>query len=174
MRRRFLGGFYGQLVSGFLWIVSAVAAGASGPRAAIATLVVGGFFIFPLTERLVRLGGKKGPLRPDNTFRHLGAQVAFVLPISMLLLVPVGRYRLDWFYPAMMVLVGAHYLPFVTLYGMRMFAVLAGLLVSGGVLIALYGPKSFAAGAWYTGAVLLVFAAIGGAQVRRESGLHRG
>jgi hypothetical protein len=52
-------------------------------------------------------------------------QVAFVLPASMPLLVPVGLYRLNWFYPAMTILLGAHYLPFVFLYGMRMFAALA-------------------------------------------------
>jgi hypothetical protein len=48
-------------------------------------------------------------------------QAAFVLPLSMPLLLPVGLYRLHWFFPALMVLVGAHYLPFATLYGMRMF-----------------------------------------------------
>jgi hypothetical protein len=42
-------------------------------------------------------------------------QVAFVLPLSMLLLVPVGLYRSNWFVPALMVLVGAHYLLFATL-----------------------------------------------------------
>lgn len=59
-------------------------------------------------------------------------QVAFVLPPSMLLLVPVGLYRLNWFFH----LVGAHYLPFATLYGMRMF--LAGILVATGIVIAVY------------------------------------
>jgi len=51
-------------------------------------------------------------------------QIAFVLPLSMPLLLPVSLYRLNWFFPAMMILLGAHYLPFVFLYGMRMFAVL--------------------------------------------------
>ena len=56
-------------------------------------------------------------------------QVAFVLPLSMPLLLPVARYSLNLFYPALMVLLGAHYLPFVFLYGMRMFAVLTAALV---------------------------------------------
>lgn len=100
-------------------------------------------------------------------------QVAFVLPASMPLLVSVGLYRLNWFYPAMMVLLGAHYLPFVFLYGMRHFAVLAALLVSGGIAIALYWSVSFSTGAWLTGATLLAFALIGRAIVRRElGGLH--
>ena len=160
-RTRFVGGFYGQLVSGVLWLVSASLAVWSSPQAAIATLVVGGFFIFPLTELLVRLGGARAVLSPTNSFRHLGMQAAFVLPLSMPLLLPVSLYRLNWFYPALMILLGAHYLPFVTLYGMRMFAALAALLVSGGVVIAMYWSSSLSVGAWFTGATLLAFAGVG-------------
>ena len=61
----------------------------------------------------------------------------------------------------MMILLGAHYLPFVFLYGMRMFAVLAALLLGGGTLIALYFSASFSVGAWYTAGVLLAFAGLG-------------
>jgi len=168
MRTRFAGGFYGQAVSGVLWLASAALAAWSGPRAAIATLVLGGFFIFPATELLVRAGGRRGPLAPDNALRQLGMQVAFVLPLSMPLLLPVARYRLEWFYPAMTILLGAHYLPFVFLYGMRMFALLAALLLGGGMAIALRLPGSFGAAAWYTGVTLLVFAFVGRTIVARE------
>lgn len=169
MRTRFAGGFYGQLVSGLLWLVSASLAAWSTPRAAITTLVVGGFFIFPTTELLIRVAGGRSPLSAQNALRSLGMQVAFVLPFSMPLLLPVGLYRLNWFYPAMMVLLGAHYIPFVFLYGMRMFAVLAGLVVAGGLVIAMYWSSSFSLGAWYTSAVLLLFAGVGSSTVRREA-----
>jgi hypothetical protein len=96
-------------------------------------------------------------------------QVAFVLPLSMPLLVPVGLYRLEWFYPALMILVGAHYVPFVFLYGMRMFAILAALLVTGGLLLAMYGPAIFSAGAWFTAATLLIFAGVGRTLAAREA-----
>ena len=43
--------------------------------------------------------------------------------------------RSDLFFPACMVIVGAHYLPFVFLYGMRLFAVLAALMTLVGVLL---------------------------------------
>jgi hypothetical protein len=95
-------------------------------------------------------------------------QVAFVLPLSMPLLLPVARYRLTWFYPALMILVGAHYLPFVSLYGMRMFAALGAVLVGLGVLIAMYWSSSFSVAAWLTGAILLVFAGIGRTIAQRE------
>jgi hypothetical protein len=167
-RIRFVGGFYGQLVAGVLWLVSASLATWSTPRAAITTLVLGGFGIFPITEALIRVAGERSPLSA-NTLRHLGMQVAFVLPFSMPLLLPVGLYRLNWFYPALMVLLGAHYIPFVFLYGMRMFAVLAAFVMGGGLVIAMYWSSSFSVGAWYTGAMLFLFAGIGRAIVRREA-----
>jgi hypothetical protein len=88
-------------------------------------------------------------------------QVAFVLPLSMPLLLPVSLYRQTLFYPGMMVLLGAHYLPFVTLYGMRLFAILAAVLVACGLVIAVHLPGSLAVGAWTTGVVLVVFAVAG-------------
>jgi hypothetical protein len=67
-----------------------------------------------------------------------------------------------------MILLGAHYLPFVFLYGMRMFAVLAAFLLGGGVIIAMYLSSSFSIGAWYTGIVLLIVAVVGKLLVDKE------
>jgi hypothetical protein len=143
MRIRSAGGFYGQLVSGMLWLVSASLAAWSTPRAAITMLVVGGVFIFPITELLIRVSRGRSPLSVRNSLSQLGMQAAFVLPLSMPLLFPVSLYRLNWFYPAMMILLGAHYVPFVFLYGMRMFAVIAALIAGGGLVIAMYWSSSF-------------------------------
>lgn len=172
IRFRFSGGFHGQAVSGLLWLASACLATWSTRPAAVAVLVIGGFFIFPITEFLVRTVGSRLTLSRDNSLPQLGMQVAFVLPFSMPLLLPVWKVRPTWFYPAMMILLGAHYLPFVFLYGMPMFAVLAALLIGGGMVIAMYAAASFSLGAWYTAAVLVTFAVVGRATVRREHTLR--
>ena len=95
-------------------------------------------------------------------------QVAFVLPFSMLLLVPVTQYRTNLFYPALMILLGAHYIPFVFLYGMRLFGFLAAILIGGGVCLAMYGANTFSTGAWITGVVLVLFAFLGRMQARSD------
>jgi len=160
IRVRFHGGFYGQLVSGAVWLLSGGLAETAGVKSAIIALVLGGFLIFPATELLVRLSGSH-KLTQANTLRYLGMQVAFVLPFSMLLLWPVTLYRTNLFYPAMMILLGAHYLPFVFLYGMRLFAFLAAILIGGGVCLAMFGATTFSPGAWVTGMVLVLFAFLG-------------
>jgi hypothetical protein len=166
VRTVFVGGSFGQLVSSSLWLVSAALGTWITPRAAILELVLCGFFIFPITQLLLRITGRPTSLRSENPLGHLAMQIAFTLPISMLLLVPVAEFRLSLFYPALMVLVGAHYLPFTFLYGMRMFLPLAAILIGGGV-IAMYFPASFSLGGWVGGVTLFAFAVIGRAPVRR-------
>lgn len=160
VRSAYIGGFWGQLVSSVIWLVSAALGTWVSSKASIVAVVVGGFLIFPLTQLMLRLSGR-GSLSKENPFSSLGMQVAFVLPFSMLLLIPVGLYNLNLFFPALMVLVGAHYLPFATLYGMQVFLALAGTLIAMGVVIAHYFPGTFSLGAWSAGLVLFAFAWIG-------------
>lgn len=171
VRRTFLGGFAGSLASGLVWLVSAALATWGSPQLAITVLVVGGAAIFPLTQLSLRLMGRPAGLPRDHPMNALAMQVAFVLPLHLPLVGAAALYRLDWFFPAFMVALGAHYLPFVFLYGMWQYAVLAAVLVSAGLVLALYLPLGFAVGAWVTVAVLVLFAFVSRAAVAREEGL---
>src|ERR1700731_1087916 len=161
VRSVYIGGFWGQLVSPVIWLASAALGTWVTPKASILAVVIGGFFIFPLTQLLLRLSGRPASVSKDNSFHFLGMQVAFVLPFSMLLLVPVGLYNLNLFFPALMVLLGAHYFPFATLYGMRMFLFLGGILIAAGVAIAHWFLGTFSLGAGGRGGALFVFAGMG-------------
>jgi hypothetical protein len=169
VRTVFVGGFWGQLVSSVLWLTSAVLATWANPRTAIITLVVSGIFIFPLTQLMLRLSGRRASLQSGNPLNALGMQVAFILPISMLLLIPIAEFSLHLFYPALMILLGAHYFPFIFMYGMRMFGALAAILIGGGVVIAMYFPAPFSLGAWVTGASLFLFAWLGRVVAQAEA-----
>lgn len=160
----YLGGSVGCAVSGLIWLASAGLATWNTPKAAMLMLVVGGFAIYPLTSISLRISGRPASLSTTNPFRFLAIQAAFVLPSTMLLVAPITAYRLDWFYPAMAVLVGAHYLPFATLYGMRSFLGLAAVLIGSGFVIALYIPGSFSLAGWVAGVVLIAFAGLGYAE----------
>jgi len=91
----------------------------------------------------------------------LGMQVAFVLPLSLPLVFAATAYRENWFYPAFMIALGAHYLPFIFMYGMWHFGVLAAALLGSGLVIGLYFPSTFSLGGWLTAGILLVFAFVG-------------
>jgi hypothetical protein len=168
VRTVFLGGFAGQLVSSVVWFLSAAAATWYSTRSAIGMLVFGGMFIFPLTQLLLRLMGRPASLPKGHPMNALGMQVAFTIPISLPLVGATTLYRQNWFYPAVMVVVGAHYLPFIFLYGMWQFGVLAAALIGAGIAIALYLPSVFSLGGWFTALVLLVFAFVGRSVATRE------
>lgn len=169
VRSVYIGGFLGQLLYSILWLTSAALGTWVSPKASIVTIVIGGIFVFPLMQMILRLSGRRASTSRGNPFHWLGMQIAFVLPFSMLLLVPVGLYRLNWFFPALMILLGAHYLPFATSYGMRMFLFLAGILLAEGIVVALYFSRAFSTGAWIAGLTLFVFAWIGRAIATAES-----
>jgi Family of unknown function (DUF7010) len=168
VRFTYLGGIAGQLVSGILWFVSAALGTWGSPKQAILTLVLGGFFIFPLTVLALRATGHRAQLQQANPMGQLAMQVAFTLPLSLPVVGAATLYQLDWFYPSFMIILGAHYLPFTFLYGMRMFTALCALLTGSGFALGMWGPDSFPVGGWLTGAVLVLFGLAGWLTIDRE------
>ena len=168
VRVAFLGGFISQLVSGLFWLASAALGTWGTVNQAIVVLVIGAFLTFPLSQMGFRMLRRPGTLSADNPLGDLALQIGFVLPLCLPVVAAAALYRLEWFYPALMVVLGAHYLPYTFLYGMRMFLALGVALVAAGVILARLGSVGFSAGAWVTAPVLLLFAVIGLVQVRRE------
>jgi hypothetical protein len=160
LRHAYRHGFAGQLVAGALWLTAAALATWGTPRAAILTLCVGGVAIFPATRLLLLLLGSRKPVSRENPLGQLATQVAFTVPLAIPVILAATVAEMGWFFPAFMVIVGAHYLPFIFLYGMWEFGVLAGALVAGGVALGMNRPEAFGAGAWLTGAVLVTFAIV--------------
>ena len=65
-RSVYIGGFWGQLVSSVIWLVSAALGTWVTPKASILAAVIGGFFIFPLTQLMLRLSGRRASLSREN------------------------------------------------------------------------------------------------------------
>lgn len=168
MRSAFLGGFVGQLIAGLIWMASAAVSTWIAPRYGMALLFFASMLLFPMTQFVLRLIGRPATLSPDNTLGQLATQIAFTVPINFLLVAAATLYREHWFYPAAMIVVGAHYLPFIFLYGMWHFGILAGLLIAGGTALGLYGPDVFSLGGWLSALVLIVFGFAGRQSVLRE------
>jgi len=143
IRSVFFGGFVGQLIAGIIWALSAVVSTWGTARLGMAVLFFVSMLLFPLTQFILKLIRRPVKLSAENTLNQLAMQIAFTVPIGFLLVGAATLYRENWFYPASMVVVGAHYLPFIFLYGMPQFGILAGLLIAGGIGIGLYKPNVF-------------------------------
>lgn len=157
MRDVYLSGSVGQIVSGAVWLVSAALATWASRDAGMLALVFGGMFIFPMTQAALVATGRRASLGASNPMRPLAMQVAFFVPLCIPVAIAASRHRPGWFYPAFMIVVGAHYLPFVTLYGLRRYALLAAALLAGGMALGWARADGFSEGGWFTAAVLLLF-----------------
>ncbi|MEO6956788.1 MAG: hypothetical protein ABI137_08605 [Antricoccus sp.] len=158
VRRLYAGGFYGQLVSAVVWLSAAAMATWVSTGGAVVVLFLGGTLIFPLTWLSIRFTGRSASLPTGHPMSALAMQIAFTVPIGLVVVVAMLAGRGELFFPASMVIVGAHYLPFVFLYGMRMFAYLSMALIAPGVILLLWVPAPAALGGWITSAVLAIFA----------------
>jgi hypothetical protein len=161
VRETFMGGFAGQLVSAIVWGASGAVCTWGSLRLAELVLIFGGFFIFPLTQLLLRSMGHTYALPKGHPMNALGMQVAFTLPLMLPLVIGIAILHPAWFYPALMIVLGAHYLPFIFMYGMWQFGVLSTSLIVSGVTIVMYVPTPVSLGAWLTAGFLFGFAFVG-------------
>jgi hypothetical protein len=129
--------------------------------------MISGFFIYPLLQLALRVAGKPASLPPDNPLRELAIEVALMVGPLFFLVGAASVHKAAWFFPSLMIVIGAHYLPFSFMYGMREFIGLAIVITFPGILIGMYAPQFSTAGAWFTGVVLIVFAFVGRAAASR-------
>lgn len=156
VRRAYMRGAPGMVVSGVVWLITAWLAQRGEVRTAMIALFLGGILIFPLGSLVVRLAGGSPTLPAKHPMTALGMQSAFIMPFGWPLVIAAGMVKPGWYFAAASLLVAIHYFPFITLYGMRHYGVVAALLlavVSGALWLA---PTSVTASAWGTAAVELV------------------
>ena len=158
VRTVYLGAFSGLIVTGIIWLLSAALGTWLSNGLSIWALVLGGTFIFPLSQLLLKAMGKPASLSKDNPFGTLAMQVAFMIPLCYPVIAAATIHNTNWFFPAFLVVVGAHYLPFIFLYGMWQFGILSALLVGLGTISGLYFSESFTLAGWIGGVVFLLAA----------------
>ena len=158
VRTVFLGGSVGQMVTGVIWLLSAALGTFGGETYGILGLFFGGMLIFPLTQLVLRLLGHRAALGPTNPLARFPLQSVAAMTALYPLVYAATIHNVAWFYPAFMMVVGAHYVSFILLYGMWQYGALAAALVGGGIALAVLLPHTFSLGGWLTGIVLLGFA----------------
>lgn len=158
VRTVYLGAFSGLIVTGIIWLLAAAAGMWRTTGLAVLILIAGGSFIFPLSQLLLKAMGRTATLAKENPFGQLAMQVAFTIPFAYPVIVAAYIHNPNWLFPAFLVIVGAHYLPFIFLYGMWQFAILSILLVTLGTGIGWYYRDSFSMGGWVGAAVYLLAA----------------
>lgn len=167
MRLAYYGGAPGMLTSAAVWLAAGIVALRVSPDHAVWTLFIGGVFIHPVSVMFNWAIGRPGKHTPGNP---LGA-LALASTAWMILSLPpayfVSLFRIEWFFPAMLLVIGGRYLTFSMMFGARIFwACGAVLAIAGYALALLHASPSL--GALTGAAIEALFAAAIFASTRRE------
>ncbi|PPF62202.1 hypothetical protein C5E11_11670 [Clavibacter michiganensis] len=160
VRRVYRAGFPGPLISAVIWAVANAVFIWVSPSAAMVVLFVGGMLIFPLTTLVLKLMGGPATLPKGHPSVALAMQSAFTVPFGLLVAIVLGAYEPALFFAASLIIVGAHYLVFISLYGLRVFGVLAGVLIVLGTVVLFLAPGLGSITGWLGAAVLAFFGAV--------------
>ena len=159
MRTAYASGATGVLASGIIWLAAGAVGLAISAYAAMATLFIGGMFIFPLSILLSKLLSASGRHSKQNVLGKLAVETLPTLFGGLLVAFYISQFELDMFFPIVLLAIGARYFVFQTLYGIKEYWVLGGLLMQAGMLCAALSAP-FIAGAFAGGIIELVFAAL--------------
>lgn len=168
MRHAYFGGAPGMMTSALVWAVAAVVCARLSPERAIWALFIGGMFIHPVAIVLVRMLGRPGNHTKGNPFGALAMATTIWMILSFAIAYAASMVRIEWFFPAMLAVIGGRYLTFATIFGARIYWVCGAALAVAGWLLAqaMVAPQiAAAAGA----AIEAAFAILIFMSARRES-----
>jgi hypothetical protein len=159
MRESYYSGATGVFASGMIWLLAGIVGTYFSNTESMITLFIGGMFIFPLALLGAKLLGRSGKHATNNSLRHLALEGLATLFVGLFLAYCIAQYKIELFYPFMLMIIGARYLTFQTLYGLRIYWLLgAALIVAGFISVILNFPFIF--GAYIGGFIEILFALI--------------
>ncbi len=159
MRTGYFWGAPGVAVSGLVWLVAGFVALLHSPSRAVLVLLVGGALIHPAGVVLNKLLGRSGAHTAGNPLGVLAMEGTVWLIAGIAIAYAMQILRPEWFFPAMLLVIGGRYLTFQTVYGLRIYWLLGATLCATGLALMLT-PTPAATSALAGAAIELGFAVV--------------
>ena len=121
MRLGYRSGGPGILASSIAWLCAGVVTLHVSPERGMWALFIGGMLIHPVSVLICKLLGSAGAHSKDNPLGSLAWASTIWLIFSLPLAYGVALYRIEWFFPAMLLVIGGRYLVFASLFGMPLY-----------------------------------------------------
>lgn len=138
LRDAYAGGGPGMFASALAWLAAGIVAVQVSPERAVLTLFAGGMLIHPAGVLLAKALGARGQHTHGNPLGTLALETTVWLVLSMPIAYVVSLYRVDLFFPAMLLVIGGRYATFATMYGTRVFWACGGALVAAAYALAAF------------------------------------
>lgn len=133
LRRAYVHGGPGAIVSGFVWLVAGITATNSDVSTGFVVLFFGGMLIFPVATLIVRMLFHRAPASRDNPGGLMVVETIFPMIGGFLAAWLFVPHRPDFVFPLATIAVGAHYFSFRTAYGDSTYWFLAVIMCSIGI-----------------------------------------
>lgn len=133
MRQGNLSGAAGVLASSLAWFAAAFAAWRFSAEQSVWVLFAAGMLIHPVGVLISKGLGASGGFSRSNPLGGLAIACTAWLILSLPLAYAASLLRIEWFFPAMLLVIGGRYLVFSTLYGMRLYWALGASLAGAGL-----------------------------------------
>jgi hypothetical protein len=128
MRRAYLRGGPGAIVSGVVWLAAGFAASASSVPIGFAVLFFGGMLIFPAATFILQVILRRDPVSKNNPGAWTVIETIFPMIGGLLAAWLLMPYRSECVFPMAAIAVGTHYFGFRTAYGDWTNWVLGGII----------------------------------------------
>ena len=156
MRVAYAGGGTGILVSSIIWFASGLVGIYSTKEISILTFFLGGMLIYPFGIFSTKLLNRTGKHRKNNPLAFLAFESTAILFIGLFLAYSIFQIEKQWFFPVMLMIIGARYLVFQSIYGMKAYWIL-GLLLTVSGMLCLISNQPFHFGGILGGIIELIF-----------------
>ena len=157
MRTAYYGGAPGVLCSGLVWFTAGLVALNLSAGQAVWSLLIGGMFIHPAAVLLNKALGRSGKHNSSNPLGSLAMASTFWMIMCLLLAYGVSTIRIEWFFPAVLLIIGGRYMTFATVYGTRVYWVMGVALAVSAYPLVVYNASP-ATGALTGGGIEVAFA----------------
>ena len=159
MKNAYYRGGPAVLVSGLVWITSGIIAASASSLAGMLTLFFGAGMIFPISMGLSKLLKRSGAHQKDNPLGKFSLETTVLLFSGMFIAFAVSTFKLQWFFPIMLLMIGSRYFMFSSIYNTRLYWSLGGVLILAGALFIIMSAPVLLS-ALTGGAVELIFSVI--------------
>jgi hypothetical protein len=136
MRAAYCGGAAGILASAIVWMCAAIVSAYVTPVKGVWTLLIGGAFIHPAAMLISKVLGGTGSHSKESPLASLAGASTVWLLLSLLLAFAISLQRIEWFFPAVLLIIGGRYTVFHSLYGLRIYWAFGIALAATGLVLA--------------------------------------
>lgn len=154
MRQGYANGSIGIIVSGLIWLISAIITYQYSAKQAVWVLLIGGMFIHPASMLLSKVIGLSGTHTKRNPLGNLALEGTIFMIMCLPLAFGLSLQYVEWFFQGMLLIIGGRYLTFASIYGIRIYWILGAVLGGAAYLLFYFKVQSF--GSLLTGSLIVV------------------